>query len=231
MSIDAVVKLLDAITKLLNVLIWPGILLFILIKYGSSLGHFFSNLLEFSFKGAGIEASLKLQRKQVEAAAAIGAAVSHKDRQVEPKIREKEAKNIGDIIVKSITPNILKRAEKSTILWVDDHPNNNISERQSLQTLGINFVLAKSTKEALEELKKQDFDVIISDMGRPPDPRAGYTLLDQLRYDRNQTPFIIYATSRKPEHIAESRRRGAIGCTNRPDELFDMVLSVLKRNK
>jgi hypothetical protein len=52
-------------------------------------------------------------------------------------------------------------------------------------------------------------------------------LLDKLRESGNRTPFIIYAGSRAPEHQAEARRRGAIGCTNRPEELFEMVLSAL----
>jgi len=100
-----------------------------------------------------------------------------------------------------------------------------------LAALGVTFVLATSTDEALERLKIQSFDAIISDMGRPPDSQAGYTLLDRLRAGGDQTPFIIYAGSRAPEHRAEARRRGAVGCTNRPDELFEMVLSVLGQGR
>jgi CheY-like chemotaxis protein len=96
-----------------------------------------------------------------------------------------------------------------------------------MEALGIRFVLATTTEEALEKLNQQQFDAIISDMGRPPDPRAGYTLLDRLRSRRNQTPFIIYSNSRDPEHIAESRRHGAIGCTNDSTELIEMVLSAI----
>jgi CheY-like chemotaxis protein len=82
-----------------------------------------------------------------------------------------------------------------------------------LEALGVTFVLAASTDEAIGKVKRQSFDAIISDMGRPPDSQAGYTLIDKLRADGNQTPFIIYAGSRAPEHRAEARRRGAVGCT------------------
>ncbi len=228
MSVDDIVKLFDAITKLLNVLIWPGVLLFILIRFGRDLREFFSSLGELSLKGAGFEASLK--RKQAEVAAALSAAAASKPDG--DKTREsvaKEAMIAADVVAEVVTPRAIRRASRSTVLWVDDNRNNTSYERQALEALGVSFVLATSTDEALKKISRQRFDAIISDMGRPPDSRAGYTLLDKLRSSGDQTPFIIYASSRNPEHIAESRRHGAIGCTNNANELFEMVLSALDR--
>lgn len=228
MSVDDIVKLFDAITKLLNVLIWPAIILFILIRFGRELRDFFSSLGELSLKGAGFEASLK--RKQAEVVAALSAAAASKPDG--DKTREsvaKEAMIAADVVADCVTPRAIRRASRSTVLWVDDNPNNNSYERQALEALGVSFVLAISTDEALKKISRQRFDAIISDMGRPPDPRAGYTLLDKLRSSGDQTPFIIYASSREPEHVAESRRHGAIGCTNNANELFEMVLSALGR--
>lgn len=228
MSVDDIVKLFDAITKLLNVLIWPGVLLFILIRFGRDLREFFSSLGELSLKGAGFEASLK--RKQAEVAAALSAAAASKPDG--DKTREsvaKEAMIAADVVAEVVTPRAIRRASRSTVLWVDDNRNNTSYERQALEALGVSFVLATSIDEALKKISRQRFDAIISDMGRPPDSRAGYTLLDKLRSSGDQTPFIIYASSRNPEHIAESRRHGAIGCTNNANELFEMVLSALDR--
>lgn len=228
MNVDDIVKLFDAITKLLNVLIWPGIILFILIRFGRDLREFFSSLGELSLKGAGFEASLK--RKQAEVAAALSAAAASKPDG--DKTREsvaKEAMIAADVVAEVVTPRAVRRASRSTVLWVDDNPNNNSYERQALEALGVSFVLATSTDEALKKVSRQRFDVIISDMGRPPDSRAAHTLLDKLRSSEDQTPFIIYAGSRDPEHIVESRRHGAIGCTNNANELFEMVLSTLGR--
>lgn len=228
MSVDDIVKLFDAITKLLNVLIWPAIILFILIRFGRELRDFFSSLGELSLKGAGFEASLK--RKQAEVVAALSAAAASKPDG--DKTRESvatEAMIAADVVADFVTPRTIRRASRSTVLWVDDNPNNNSYERQALEALGVSFVLAISTDEALKKISRQRFDAIISDMGRPPDSRAGYTLLDKLRSNGDQTPFIIYASSRDPEHVAESRRHGAIGCTNNANELFEMVLSALGR--
>lgn len=113
------------------------------------------------------------------------------------------------------------------ILWVDDHPENNIFERQSLEAMGLNFTQVKSTEEALSALSRTSFSAVISDMGRPPDPQAGYTLLDAIRAESNKVPFLIYAGSKTPDHVAEGTKRGAQGVTNRPEELFEMVLQVL----
>jgi len=110
---------------------------------------------------------------------------------------------------------------------VDDRPDNNLYERRALEALGIRFALSTSTDDAVTQLRYQRFDLIISDMGRPPDPQAGYTLLDKLRSEGDRTPFVIYAGSRSPEHVRESLRRGAQGCTNSPQELIMIVTRIL----
>ena len=117
------------------------------------------------------------------------------------------------------------------MLWVDDRPMNNTYERQALEALGIQFTISKSTEDALERLKRKHYDLIISDMGRPPDERAGYTLLDKMKELQITTPFIIYAGSKRPEHVAEARNRGAYGTTNDPQELFEFVIDALKNTK
>lgn len=113
------------------------------------------------------------------------------------------------------------------ILWVDDRPDNNIYERGAFESLGVRFTLARSTKEALEILSKKRFAAIISDMGRKEGPKEGYVLLDALRTDGNQTPFFIYAGSNAPAHKLETEKHGGQGCTNNPQELFDMVTATV----
>jgi len=229
MTIDNAIMLLDAAAKLLGVLVWPAVCVFVLIRFGSALREFIASMGEFSLKGAGFEASA---RRKAEAVAALtAAAVSHPEAGAAPEAAARDARSAAQVVAEIVTPRVIRRAARATVLWVDDRPSNNVHERQALEALGVTFVLAVSTDEALGQLKRQTFDAIISDMGRPPDSQAGYTLLDKLRADGNQTPFIIYAGSRAPEHRAEARRRGAVGCTNRPDELFEMVLSALGQRR
>ena len=114
------------------------------------------------------------------------------------------------------------------VLWVDDRPDNNIFERAAMEKYNVQFVLANSTEEAIAKLSSAPFDAIISDMGRPPDPRAGCTLLQAVRSRGNQTPYFIYAGSRAAQHVVESLRRGAQGTTNIPTELIQMVITSLR---
>ena len=54
MSIENSLKIIDAVTKLLGTLIWPALLLFVLIRFGSALREFLANMAEFSLQGCWI---------------------------------------------------------------------------------------------------------------------------------------------------------------------------------
>lgn len=218
--------MIDAITRLIGALIWPSVAILALLKFSPHMHEFLSSLGELSLKGPGFEASAK--RKQAEAAAALAAAGAARfDGAATPEVKAREASAAAELVTDEVTPKIIRKASRSRILWVDDRPSNNTLERRSLEALGFQFELATSTEEALQKIKYEQFDVVISDMGRPADSQAGYTLLDALRDSGDQTPFIVYAGSRAPHHNAEIKRRGGIGCTNRPDELFELVLHSL----
>jgi CheY-like chemotaxis protein len=225
-----VANIIDSIAHLLGALVWPALIGFIILRFGPKLAPNISALIgslsEMSFKGAGIDLTLKTN----VAANLAAAGIAREDAAASPEAQIDHVKEATQI-VEEITPNTFRRARGARVLWVDDRPGNNVLERRSLEALGLNFVLSLSTDDALEKLKAEPFDVIISDMGRPPDTRAGYTLLDKLRAAGNHTPFIIYAGSRSPEHQAEARQHGAMGSTNRPTELFELVLEALNQQR
>jgi len=110
------------------------------------------------------------------------------------------------------------------VLWVDDRPNNNTSERMDFEEAGLHFTLALSTAEALVALAGSHFAAIISDMRRREGPREGYVLLDAMRQAGYQTPLGFYAGSNNPAYKAETRRRGGHESTNNMDELSRFVI-------
>jgi DNA-binding NarL/FixJ family response regulator len=90
------------------------------------------------------------------------------------------------------------------------------------------FVLARSTAEAEDLLRSRSFDAIISDLGRPGDRRAGFTLLARARISHPTAPYFIYCGSRAPELVREAQTRGAQGLTDDPAELISMVVTALR---
>lgn len=126
--------------------------------------------------------------------------------------------------------------KKRFALWVDDKPENNERERELMsRLLGLEFKNVLSTNEAVTEVSQErdKYDVVISDMSRPDDERAGYTLLEKLKAMGREMgyniPVIFYTGYARPEDDAEARRRGAKGLTNNPQKLLDLVRVALTR--
>ncbi|MDL1895179.1 response regulator [Anaerolineae bacterium CFX7] len=231
MTPTEITALLAVIVSLIQAIAWPLFALLVFMNLRSPLKKFVDNAGEVSVKGLGVEATAK---RQLEAAALLGAASVSKETlgaSGSSAPDQGRAREIANVVSQAGKTEVVRQLSEATVLWVDDNPNNNLYERSALETLGIRFTLALSTKEALEKLQTHDYDVIISDMGRGSESRAGYDLLEQLKKSGNTTPFIIYSGSKLPQHIAEARQRGAFGTTNNPQELFDLVIRALESKR
>lgn len=135
----------------------------------------------------------------------------------------------AEVIMRDEDANAPNGAEPKLVLWVDDMPANNTGERTAFEKYNVRIILATSTEDAMRQIRTNaTIDAIISDMGRPPDQRAGYTLLKFVRDSGSRVPYFIYAGSRAPEHQREALARGAQGTTNIGSELIDMVLRSFK---
>jgi CheY-like chemotaxis protein len=112
------------------------------------------------------------------------------------------------------------------VLWVDDHPAWSEIESAALEQLGIYAIdYALSTNDALERLTSGDYDLIITDMTRGDDDKAGLELIARAKAV-TQAPIIVYLGELRPELGTPG---GAFGITNRPDELINLVLDALER--
>lgn len=225
MDIKQATELLKVLVSLISAISWPLVAIFIVVFLGKPLKKIVSNLSELSLKAGEFEA--KAKTKEIEVAASLGAAIVKKktDVKLEDNIYIQESLKIAGLVDRVFRPKIIKRLTNKKILWVDDKPENNFYERKSLSTLGIQFTISKSTEDALEKLRRNNYDVIISDMGRPEGDRAGYTLLDEIHKRGIDIPFIIYSSSNLPKHKSEAYQQGAYGSTNIATELFELVVS------
>ena len=219
-----ITALAAALAQLISVLVWPCLLVYVLVRFSPQITDFLANLSAISLRGGGFEVTATSRNQAAASLAAAAVAWPSQDGtpHATANAARQAVRTVGDL-----SRSAIRRFADATILWVDDEPNNNINERQSLEALGVRFILSTSTENALAEVAARSFDVIVSDMARGDDQRAGYTLLDTLRRAGTSTPFIVYASSRRPDHVAEAKAHGAFGCTNRATELFDLVLAAL----
>ncbi len=164
-------------------------------------------------------------RTQLSSAVSLAAAVSK-----QPGMEGLSQKQLQEIVdlVSSTNQGGASEKWKNRVLWVDDRPENNVWERQALEDQGLHFKLALSTDEALQAVEHEKFAAIISDMGRKEGNQEGYVLLDKLKQKGCKTPFIIYAGSNLPEHKRMAREKGAMGSTNRAQELFQLVMGAVQ---
>lgn len=109
-----------------------------------------------------------------------------------------------------------------SILWVDDHPENNAMLAESWRRDGADVEIARSTSEALRLLGGRAFGLIISDMGRREAdvdvPDAGLQLLAKVRAMNTSVPFVLYGNV--GPFAADARAAGATMVT---DSTFELV--------
>ena len=180
---------------------------------------FFDSISKFTIGKEGVTV------ERLKAAAILGAAEATKPDST--RSAEDQATGIAEIIHGTSTRRAARGLANARILWVDDNPDNNILERDALEALGVRFFLSTSTDDATDQIANNRFDAIISDMGRPPDDEAGFTLLDKLKATGSCPPYIIYTGPNATSQRDETQRRGGWGITDRPNELFQLVLNAL----
>jgi CheY-like chemotaxis protein len=213
---------MQQVTELLDVVVWPAVVVFGVLLFRRALRDVLSRD-DLSFSGpAGITVSAR------RATGALMDAFEAKGSASETGPARRAAIKDAEDQVRQITALVRRLRRSPQVLWVDNRPSKDRYERWALENSGITVDLSTSTDDAQQKLRLGRYDVVVSDMARPEDPRAGYALLSSMQKHRDSTPFVIYSSSNAPEHYDEAIRMGAIGSTARPEELVDMILRVLR---
>jgi CheY-like chemotaxis protein len=88
------------------------------------------------------------------------------------------------------------RPKAAGVLWVDGHPEHNALQVDQLERRGVVVDSVRSTKEALQKLTGQRYQLIVSDMeraeGGKPVPNAGLDLIRTVRTFDRETPVVIF---------------------------------------
>ncbi len=139
---------------------------------------------------------------------------------------EQELPQIVNSMAASVEAVVSGVAAGKNLLWVDDQPENNTYGVKALESQGINVVISRSTRDALEQIKKRDFAVIVTDQRRAEngtdDHEAGNHLLEAVRKLGFQTPVILStAFPKKPEG------RDFFDATNTQHGVYELVMQAI----
>jgi len=114
------------------------------------------------------------------------------------------------------------------VLWVDDHPQNNIGLQYAFQALGMVVICIDSNAGIQEAFTTADgFDVVITDMYRDAiKDRPGLQTVDIIRKQHPGVPVVIYAGSYTAAHANEPVSSPVIADTNDTRRVFTIVADI-----
>ncbi|MCG9728252.1 winged helix-turn-helix domain-containing protein [Shewanella sp. Isolate13] len=115
------------------------------------------------------------------------------------------------------------------ILWVDDHPENNLVEKAYFEQKNIGVYNTVTSQEALMLLSMYNYQTVISDMGRHGDSLAGLKLLQAIRAEGNNTPFYLYTYVESPGLVDAIYESGGQAVVLDSESLYKLVLSQVEQ--
>ena len=117
-------------------------------------------------------------------------------------------------------------AQKSQILLVDDEPESCKALSQLLGQSDYQVEICHSGEQALEMIKQQPFDLIISDLVLPG--ISGIDVLKQVKEDSPDTGVILITGNASTETAVEAMRAGALDYISKPFNIERLKIQVIK---
>ena len=91
------------------------------------------------------------------------------------------------------------------VLLVDDHHDTCLGMKRMLERRGYQITIAHSAEQAVEKVRTQEFDLLISDIGLPD--RSGYELMRELRLNK-PLPGIALSGFGSEQDVIQAREAG-----------------------
>ena len=119
---------------------------------------------------------------------------------------------------------------KADVLVAEDNPNNQKLIEILLKKVGINPIIVSNGKDAVEEYKKQDFDLILMDINMPI--LDGISAMKQIKIlekntNSKKTPIIALTANSIAGDKERYLQEGMDGYLSKPIE-FDKLVSILR---
>lgn len=208
---DATAKLISALASLA----WPIVLAVLLYKLYEPIRTLVESARgrKFTIKVAGNELTMEEASEQQRAIVS----------DLQTKIAEIEKRVSMDLITLQ-SPISVSTSVNKRILWVDDQPKNNSFLVAALEERGVRVDIALSTDEAIATIKKIPYDIVLSDMGRPEDDKAGIDLTRKLKELHINTPVYIFCGSWAARHLrSEALAAGVAEITSSGTTLLSVL--------
>jgi hypothetical protein len=112
------------------------------------------------------------------------------------------------------------------VLWIDDNPAGNSWEYACLTALGCRVKTVESTRTAVDCLRVEAYDLVLSDIARAERADEGLKSLPTIRQAAPGVPVIFYVMA-----LQGGVPAGAFGITNHPDELLHLCMDAMERRR
>jgi len=96
-------------------------------------------------------------------------------------------------------------ASHRRVLLVDDHYDTCLGMKRMLERRGYQITIAHSAEQAVEKVRAQEFDLLISDIGLPD--RSGYELMREVRLNK-RLPGIALSGFGSEQDVNQAREAG-----------------------
>jgi CheY-like chemotaxis protein len=217
--------------KALAALLWPILILVVFLNARHKLYAFLSRD-NLSIKVAGMEISV------ADATKNLGTEVAD----LQKRLADLETKLSGSK-VPAIDPSQSTAAKDSrnsvseslpprsfSILWVDDVPSNNAFLIDQFQKDGVDVKLALSTAQGIKDIKSNNFDAVITDLGREEEgrdnPFAGLDLVKEIRSVNSEIPILVFASYRAIQNQIKLLKAGATKVTRSAVDVQSFIGSI-----
>lgn len=179
---DDLAKLISAFASLA----WPVVLAVLLFKLYSPIRTLVESALKrkFTIKVAGNELTMEEASEQQRV---IVSDIQSKLAELEKRLNASPNATQAQLVAPS--------ASNKRILWVDDNPKNNSFLVASIEERGVRVDTALTTDEGMAKFKKLQYDIVLSDMGRPESEKAGIDLTEKIKSISPKTPVYIFCGS------------------------------------
>ena len=114
---------------------------------------------------------------------------------------------------------------RSKILIVDDEPSVCSFLSEFLDYKGFDTTITQSGKEALKQLKSEDFDLVLLDIIMPE--MNGFEVLERINQMEKKVPVIILTGVRDQNVANDSIEMGAMDFISKPIDLDRLEQSII----